>query len=90
MGTCLCHTCLVSVPSVTPLICQSLVLSVKLAAEHEGHGTIHANLTFRNQSAAIVQVSDTLTLSRLQSNSQAINFERERNQTLGLAVAVDL
>ena len=64
-------------------ICQSLVLSVKLVAEHEGHDTIHANLTCRNQSAAIVQVSDTLTLSsRLQSNSQAINFERERNLML--------
>ena len=65
-------------------------MSVKLVAEHKGHGTIHANLTCRNQSAAIVQVSDTLTLSRLQSNSQAINFERERNQTLVLTVAVDL
>ena len=63
-------------------ICHSLVLSVKLVVEHEGHGTIHANLTYRNQSAAIVQVSDTLTLSRLQSNSQSINFESERNQTL--------
>ena len=71
-------------------ICQNLVMSVKLVAEHEGHGTIHANLTYRNQSAAIIQLSDTLTLSRLQNNSQAINFERERNQALVLAVAVDL
>ena len=71
-------------------ICQSLVMSVKFVAEHEGHGTIHANLTCRNQSAAIVQVSDTLTLSRLQSNSRAINFERKRNQPLVLTVAVDL
>ena len=84
------HPCLVSVPSVTLLICQSLVLSVKLVAEQEGHGTINANLTFRNQSVAIVQVSHTFTLSRLQSNRQVINFERERNQTLVLAVAVDL
>ena len=60
-------------------ICQSLVLSVELVAEHEGHGTIHA--TSRNQSAVIVQVYDTLILFRLQSNSHATNLERERNST---------
>ena len=69
-------------------IYQSLVLPVKLVTEYEGHNTIHA--TCRNQSAAIVQVSDMLTLFRLQSNSQATNLEHERNRILVLPVAVDL